>query len=343
MSDSADQNDDHDAQQQQHSQDRPLLQDAAATPQTSPSSSIIDPLPPNIYSLPSTKLRELLQQRQKRQGIWEADVATAMATLQTQKNVGMRESLIDHEGFPRDDIDVMAVRQARNTVALKTNDLNQLGDELKILLEATFAAISREQGGGGDVQDGVGEETVESIEERNMKMFEERRRKKLAALEQKRSTMEVLGEDDDVKKTMKMILQERQDELNKLWSEAGVVPVCILRDIAPNSPAFLANFLDGDVVVAVGEDRGSAENLKPEDSIQPVLTLADFAGVIKRSEGKSLKVVVERQNKNHQSSSFSHPGGGKNNRRSDFVELQLVPKKWSGNGILGCGLDQIKS
>ena len=36
-----------------------------------------------------------------------------------QHNIGMNESLVDNEGFPRNDIDVYTVRQARNKVLSK--------------------------------------------------------------------------------------------------------------------------------------------------------------------------------------------------------------------------------
>lgn len=36
-----------------------------------------------------------------------------------QQNVGMNESLVDNEGFPRNDIDIYQVRIARNKIVSK--------------------------------------------------------------------------------------------------------------------------------------------------------------------------------------------------------------------------------
>lgn len=292
-----------------------------------------DVLPPTTEletKFTSQQLREMLKERQNQQQIWESEVASAMATLQTQKNVGLHESLVDPEGFPRDDIDVWAVRQARHTVATRHNDLKKIGEELKILVEATFAVLAREQSGGSNNSssqssiDGAAAETTESIEERNMKRFEQRRREREQRLVQQIMGTFANGNGNNANTmttTKKQQEQEKQDKLNKLWEEAGVVPVATVRDVAAHSPAFLAGLLEGDVVIAVGNDLGS-EHLQPEDSIQPVLNLADFASVIRKSEGKTLRVIVQRKGNN-------------------VFDLVLVPKQWSGNGILGCGLDPI--
>lgn len=51
--------------------------------------------------------------------------------LTANKNVGMNESLLDAEGFPRADIDVYAVRQARHQIICLQNDLKAIMKEIE--------------------------------------------------------------------------------------------------------------------------------------------------------------------------------------------------------------------
>lgn len=51
--------------------------------------------------------------------------------LMANKNVGMNESLLDAEGFPRADIDVYAVRQARHQIICLQNDLKAIMKEIE--------------------------------------------------------------------------------------------------------------------------------------------------------------------------------------------------------------------
>lgn len=51
--------------------------------------------------------------------------------LAANKNVGMAESLLDAEGFPRADIDVYAVRQARHEIICLQNDLKAIMKEIE--------------------------------------------------------------------------------------------------------------------------------------------------------------------------------------------------------------------
>lgn len=51
--------------------------------------------------------------------------------LAANKNVGMNESLLDVEGYPRADIDVYAVRQARHQIICLQNDLKSIMREIE--------------------------------------------------------------------------------------------------------------------------------------------------------------------------------------------------------------------
>ncbi|KAI9285997.1 hypothetical protein BC943DRAFT_322292 [Umbelopsis sp. AD052] len=60
----------------------------------------------------------------------EAEIRELQANLQTQ-GVGMDQPLVDREGYPRNDIDVVAVRTARRTIIELTNDHKQLMKEIE--------------------------------------------------------------------------------------------------------------------------------------------------------------------------------------------------------------------
>jgi hypothetical protein len=106
------------------------------------------------------------------------------------------------------------------------------------------------------------------------------------------------------------------------------------------SPAQVAGLRDGDRIVAIGHDAGRA--LTKAASVQPLARHADVAAVIRASEGVALRVVVLRQNANSAAlqSRPSHPPAAQQPPQASlFEELVLVPQRWSGNGILGCGLE----
>ena len=48
-----------------------------------------------------------------------------------QNNIGMDEALVDAEGFPRSDIDIVAVRTARNQIICLRNDHRRVLQELE--------------------------------------------------------------------------------------------------------------------------------------------------------------------------------------------------------------------
>ncbi|XP_003744889.1 26S proteasome non-ATPase regulatory subunit 9 [Galendromus occidentalis] len=50
----------------------------------------------------------------------------ALGTVLSSNHVGMNEPLVDHEGFPRNDIDVYQVRKARHDIICLQNDLKDV-------------------------------------------------------------------------------------------------------------------------------------------------------------------------------------------------------------------------
>ncbi|KAM3187647.1 hypothetical protein ACTXT7_001921 [Hymenolepis weldensis] len=71
------------------------------------------------------------QELEKRRKAIEAEIDAYTEILKSNKNVGMRGSLMDSEGFPRNDIDLVAVRMARNKIICLNTDYKELMTKLE--------------------------------------------------------------------------------------------------------------------------------------------------------------------------------------------------------------------
>ncbi|KAM3956812.1 26S proteasome non-ATPase regulatory subunit 9 [Aphomia sociella] len=92
------------------------------------------------HETPGDKARRLVREKDK----IEQEIAEWNAVLNTN-NVGMREPLVDDEGFPRNDIDVARVRHARHRIICLQNDHK---DKMKEI-EASLAELHAEARAGG--------------------------------------------------------------------------------------------------------------------------------------------------------------------------------------------------
>ena len=52
----------------------------------------------------------------------ESEIAANLSVLESEGGVGMSEPLVDAEGFPRNDVDLVAIRTARQRVIRLRND-----------------------------------------------------------------------------------------------------------------------------------------------------------------------------------------------------------------------------
>lgn len=81
--------------------------------------------------IPSTSRKEqvlkLIEQKDK----IERQINDYGRVLATNANVGMTEALVDDFGYPRNDIDVYQVRQARHQINCLQNDLKALMKEIE--------------------------------------------------------------------------------------------------------------------------------------------------------------------------------------------------------------------
>jgi len=61
----------------------------------------------------------------------ESEIAALLSTLDSEGGVGMSEPLVDAEGFPRNDVDLVVIRQARQRVICLRNDHKALMKEIE--------------------------------------------------------------------------------------------------------------------------------------------------------------------------------------------------------------------
>eukprot|EP00398_MALV-I-01_sp_L67-1_P000717 gene717-855_t len=84
--------------------------------------------------------REDLMDLMKKKKDIEDQMEAYSSYLKAPGNPGMDESLIDEEGFPRADIDLWKVREARNKIICLNNDLKEITDKIKVGLEDMHSA-----------------------------------------------------------------------------------------------------------------------------------------------------------------------------------------------------------
>ncbi|RYF47373.1 MAG: hypothetical protein EOO38_12295 [Cytophagaceae bacterium] len=91
-----------------------------------------------------TALFDLQAQRKK----IEDEIVMHKVVLETNK-VGMKDSLTDAEDFPRNDIDVFAVRHARAAINKLEYDIKELMNQMQARLEELHS-LSRPPQSAGD-------------------------------------------------------------------------------------------------------------------------------------------------------------------------------------------------
>ncbi|XP_026750523.2 26S proteasome non-ATPase regulatory subunit 9 [Galleria mellonella] len=91
---------------------------------------------------PRDKAMRLVREKDK----IEQEIAEWNAVLNAN-NIGMREPLVDSEGFPRNDIDVARVRHARHRIICLQNDHKDKMKEIEVALDEFYAG-GRADGAG---------------------------------------------------------------------------------------------------------------------------------------------------------------------------------------------------
>ncbi|KAH8273118.1 hypothetical protein KR018_004845 [Drosophila ironensis] len=86
--------------------------------------------------------KERLERLMQAKDQLEAQISRHGQILSANSDVGMTGPLVDEEGFPRNDIDIYQVRQARQTIICLQNDHKELMDQIQNLLNQYHSEIA---------------------------------------------------------------------------------------------------------------------------------------------------------------------------------------------------------
>eukprot|EP01134_Creolimax_fragrantissima_P003134 CFRG3134T1 len=177
--------------------------------------------------------------------------------------VGMSESLVDSEGFPRADLEIHQIRILRNTIAHKTTDNKQLTSCLEKAIHELHAEASQSS----------------------------HRTNRTEAL--------------TTTTTSASILVPASQPEEAVADISSLKPFLNVSSVIESSPAWSAGIEKGDGILMLGS--ANAENFQG---------LQDIADLVNDCENRNVHVAVVRG--------------------EERLRLNLIPKKWSGRGLLGC-------
>jgi 26S proteasome regulatory subunit N4 len=178
------------------------------------------------------------------------------------------ESLIDQDGFPRADIDLFAVRAARNQVSCLLNDLKDINHQLDNALHSLHA---------------LGQEAVlEAIQA-------EKNERSLQTTSSSTTTTLMASTSTSIPKT-------ETDIILKPWA--------IIDSVSPTSPASECGLRCGDKILKMGNAISFAT------VTSEVRRYAEDIGL------GAMKVQISRN--------------------GEEMMINLLPKRWNGQGVLGC-------
>ncbi|KAF9950509.1 26S proteasome non-ATPase regulatory subunit 9, partial [Modicella reniformis] len=153
----------------------------------------------------------------------EAETRKAQDELQSQK-VGMTDNLVDSNGFPRSDIDLVVVTTARSNIARLKNDHKAIMLQIEEALHAVHAEALAEK---------------------------QRKRDAEALLSPQ------LSSSSSTHATQQQVQQEGEDQ------DRALPPFARVNAVAPDSPAKEAGLLQGDKIVAFGIVNANTPNVLP--------------------------------------------------------------------------------
>ncbi|KAH8250300.1 hypothetical protein KR026_010441 [Drosophila bipectinata] len=223
--------------------------------------------------------KERLERLMNAKARLEAQIAKNGNILAANANVGMNGPLVDAEGFPRNDIDIYQVRQARQTIICLQNDHKELMNQISSLLNQYHSEIAT-----------TDPELV--------------------------NRASALGLDDD----------DRSKAGANLTSFAPVRSIVVVNLVSPYSPAEEAvniikhsvppshlnirfqGLREGDGILRFGSI--NSHNFKGD--------LAQIGELVRHMQNQNVELKVKRGEQQ--------------------LDLILVPKTWSGRGLLGCNI-----
>lgn len=201
-------------------------------------------------------------------------------------DVGISGKLVDSEGFPRSDVDIYAIRRARNRIAILNTDYSNL---------------------------------MKEIEER---LFDIHSKEKIHV---------------PIEKSAKGSGGGALVEGNRGY------PFGFIDSVLEGSPAFESDIRMGDILLDFEGIKSESELSSQEESKN---LISQLSNIVLRNVDKVIKVTVLRSNSRSPedilsefSSYISKSDLSYKHLNSEEFEkrtLDLVPKKWDGQGYLGC-------
>ena len=107
------------------------------------------------------------------------------------------------------------------------------------------------------------------------------------------------------------------DRSSHVFSMLSAVPICKIDEILPDSPAASAGLVDEDELLMFG--RLYVNPNEPDAQSAALNAISEIPSVVKEGINREIPLVVRR--------------GG-----IDVLELKVIPRSWSGRGLLGCHL-----
>ena len=199
-----------------------------------------------------------------------------------ERPAGIKDALVDAEGFPRSDVDIFRVRELRNRLACINTDhkavMKEIEAEMLRLHESLLAKSDNENqkpedsGSSSSISSSISSSSISSG-----------------------------GKDGSTIATTSV-----------LAAYASLSPIGIISELADNSPAKQANLMDNDHVLAFGP-------ITIDTHGNVTTAMSAIASTVKENE--PITLVIDRNGK--------------------LLQLDIVPKKWEGRGLLGCRLARI--
>ncbi|KAF9909361.1 hypothetical protein EC991_008746 [Linnemannia zychae] len=180
----------------------------------------------NVHSELMVKAQALMKQKDE----LEAEIKQQQDDLQSQK-VGMNDPLIDSNGFPRSDIDLVVVRTARSNIIRLKNDMKALMLQIEEALHAVHA---------------------EALEEKQRREAEKKKEQELSGTASIGSAA--------ASSTPSATTPAAVDEAAL---ERSLPPFARVNAVAPDSPAREAGLVQGDRIVVFGTVNANSPNTLP--------------------------------------------------------------------------------
>jgi 26S proteasome non-ATPase regulatory subunit 9 len=254
-----------------------------------------DVIPPSSGDAKAT-LRALMTRKEGLEAQLEA--------LQTQSAQG--QQLVDAEGFPRGDLDVHTIRNARAELARMQTDHKALMKSIETALfavhaeakAAKLAANPAAVTSAAMVRKADQPSTDQPVDIEAQLRADEARRNARAAKEDADAAMAVVPASVSAAAPAQPVAISRPT----------LLPFYRVASVSADSPAASAGLREGDLITQFGSV--SATNV----------SAAAMGAVVAASVGRGIPVTILRA------------------PSTTPIQLRLVPQQWSGRGMLGCHL-----